>query len=96
MADLLVWMDLEMTGLDPERERIIELAVLITDGELELVAEGPELVIHQPDELLAAMDAWNTKHHTASGLVDRVRASTVTEAGSLPRGSVALTLPQLT
>ncbi|MCA9679793.1 MAG: oligoribonuclease [Kofleriaceae bacterium] len=80
MADLLVWMDLEMTGLDPERERIIELAVLITDGELELVAEGPELVIHQPDELLAAMDAWNTKHHTASGLVDRVRASTVTEA----------------
>jgi oligoribonuclease len=80
MADQLVWMDLEMTGLDPERERIIELAVLITDANLELVAEGPELVIHQPDEVLAAMDEWNTKHHTASGLVERVRASTVTEA----------------
>jgi len=79
MTDLLVWMDLEMTGLDPERERIIELAALITDGELNLVAEGPDLVIHQPDELLAAMDDWNTKHHTASGLVDKVKASTVSE-----------------
>ncbi len=80
MADLLIWMDLEMTGLDPDRERIIELAVLITDGNLELVAEGPELVVHQSDALLAAMDGWNTSHHTASGLVERVRASTVTEA----------------
>jgi oligoribonuclease len=80
MADLLVWMDLEMTGLEPDRERIIELAVLLTDGDLAIVAEGPELVIHQPDEVLAAMDDWNTKHHTASGLVERVRASTVSEA----------------
>lgn len=80
MTDLLVWMDMEMTGLDPERERIIELAVLITDGELELVAEGPDLVVHQPDELLAAMDPWNTRHHTQSGLVEKVKASTVTEA----------------
>jgi oligoribonuclease len=80
MTDLLVWMDLEMTGLDPERERIIELAALITDGELNLVAEGPDLVIHQSDELLAAMDDWNTKHHTASGLVAKVKASTVSEA----------------
>jgi oligoribonuclease len=80
MADLLVWMDLEMTGLDPQRERIIELAVLITDGDLTLIAEGPELVIHQPDEVLAAMDDWNTRHHNASGLVAKVRASTVTEA----------------
>ncbi|MCA9664063.1 MAG: oligoribonuclease [Myxococcales bacterium] len=77
---LLVWMDLEMTGLDPERERIIEIAALITDADLELVAEGPNLVVHQDDALLAAMDAWNTEHHTASGLVDRVRASTVSEA----------------
>ncbi len=80
MTDLLVWMDLEMTGLDPDRERIIELAVLITDGELELIAEGPDLVIHQADDVLAAMDDWNTKHHGSSGLVDRVKASAVTEA----------------
>jgi oligoribonuclease len=80
MTDLLVWMDLEMTGLDPEKERIIELAVLITGPDLEPVADGPDLVIHQSDELLAAMDAWNTRHHTASGLVERVRASTVGEA----------------
>ena len=82
-ADLLVWMDLEMTGLDPARERIIEMATLITDGELNLVAEGPELVVHQSDELLAAMDDWNQSHHGASGLIDRVRASTVTEADAL-------------
>ena len=80
MTDRLVWMDLEMTGLDPDKERIIELAVLITTGDLELVAEGPDLVIHQSDELLAAMDDWNTRHHTASGLVAKVKASTVTEA----------------
>jgi oligoribonuclease len=73
-------MDMEMTGLEPDRERIIELAVVLTTGDLDVVAEGPELVIHQPDELLAAMDAWNTQHHTASGLVDRVRASTTSEA----------------
>jgi len=77
---LIVWMDLEMTGLDPERERIIEIAALITDAELEIVAEGPNLVVHQDDALLAAMDPWNTEHHSASGLVERVRASTVSEA----------------
>lgn len=69
-----------MTGLDPARERIIEIAVLVTDGQLELVAEGPNLVIHQSDELLGQMDEWNQSHHGASGLIDRVRASTVTEA----------------
>jgi oligoribonuclease len=78
--DRLVWMDLEMTGLDPAKERIIEIAVLVTNGELEIVAEGPNLVIHQPDELLEAMDDWNKEHHGASGLVDRVRASPVGEA----------------
>jgi oligoribonuclease len=77
--DLLVWMDLEMTGLDPERERIIEVATLITDSSLELVAEGPELVVHQPDSLLDAMDEWNTKHHGESGLTERVRTSDVSE-----------------
>lgn len=76
----LVWIDLEMTGLDPDKERIIEAAVLITDGELEILAEGPNLVIHQSDELLEAMDEWNTTHHGESGLTERVRASTLTEA----------------
>lgn len=76
----LVWMDLEMTGLEPDRERIIEIAVLITNAQLEITAEGPDLVIHQPESLLGQMDAWNKKHHTASGLIERVRASTVTEA----------------
>lgn len=79
-SDRLIWIDLEMTGLDPERERIIEAAVLITDGELEIVAEGPSLVIHQPEALLDAMDEWNTKHHGESGLTEKVRASTLSEA----------------
>jgi oligoribonuclease len=78
----LVWMDLEMTGLDADRERIIELAVLVTDAQLEVVAEGPHLVIHQPDAVLEAMDDWNTKHHTESGLVARVRASTIDDAAA--------------
>ncbi len=69
-----------MTGLDPERERIIEIAVLITDAQLEITAEGPDLVINQSEALLGQMDAWNRKHHTGSGLVERVRASTVNEA----------------
>ncbi|MDP6423931.1 MAG: oligoribonuclease [Planctomycetota bacterium] len=77
--DVLVWIDLEMTGLDPTRERIIEIATLVTNSQLEIVAEGPELVIHQSDELLAAMDEWNTKHHTDSGLVERVRTSSIDE-----------------
>ena len=75
----LVWMDLEMTGLDPTRERIIEVATLITDAELTIVAEGPELVVHQDDDLLNAMDEWNTEHHGQSGLTERVRASEVSE-----------------
>ncbi|HWN71515.1 MAG TPA: oligoribonuclease [Haliangium sp.] len=76
----LVWMDLEMTGLDPDRERIIEIAVLVTDAQLEITAEGPDLVIHQPETLLSQMDGWNQKHHAASGLLERVRASTISEA----------------
>lgn len=76
----LVWIDMEMSGLDAERERILEIAVLVTDGELEVIAEGPSLVVHQSDEVLAGMDEWNTKHHGDSGLTERVRASTVTEA----------------
>ncbi|MCE8010594.1 oligoribonuclease [Halomonas daqingensis] len=78
--DLLVWIDLEMTGLDPERERIIEVATLITDNDLNLVAEGPVLAVHQPDSLLAAMDEWNQKTHGESGLVERVKQSRVDTA----------------
>jgi oligoribonuclease len=76
----IVWMDMEMSGLDPQADRILEIAVLVTDGELEVVAEGPNLVVHQPDEVLGAMDEWNTKHHGESGLIERVRESTVDEA----------------
>lgn len=78
-AGRLVWMDLEMSGLDAQVERILELAVLVTDADLNIVAEGPELVVHQPDELLERMDEWNTSHHAKSGLTERVRASTVDE-----------------
>ncbi len=78
--DLLVWIDLEMTGLDVDRERILEIATIVTDAELRVVAEGPDLVVHQPDALLAQMDAWNTEHHGASGLTERSRASTLSEA----------------
>ena len=73
----LVWMDLEMTGLDPQENVIIEIATLLTDTELNLIAEGPVLVIHQSDAELAKMDEWNTEHHGASGLTERVRASTI-------------------
>ena len=79
---LLVWMDLEMTGLNPNRDRILEIAVLITDHELNILAEGPNLVLHQSDESLSAMDEWNTEHHGKSGLVDRVRASTLDETSA--------------
>jgi len=75
----LVWLDLEMTGLDPEKERIIEAAVIVTEPDLTFVAEGPVLVVHQSDELLNAMDKWNTSTHGKSGLTDKVRASTLTE-----------------
>jgi len=76
----LVWMDLEMTGLEPERDTILEIATLITDNQLELVAEGPVLAIHHPLKVLKAMDEWNREHHAASGLVGRVRASAISMA----------------
>src|SRR6188474_1750339 len=79
-SDVLVWLDMEMTGLDPDRERIIEVATILTDGQLVEIAVGPELVIHQDDAILAAMDDWNTKHHGGSGLTERVRTSTVSDA----------------
>jgi len=76
----LIWVDMEMTGLRPEVDRIIEVAVVVTDAELNVLAQGPVLAIHQPDSVLAAMDAWNTATHGRSGLTERVRASTITEA----------------
>jgi oligoribonuclease len=75
----LVWLDMEMTGLDPEKERIIEVAVVVTEPDLTIVAEGPVLVIHQPDSLLDAMDSWNRSTHSKSGLTEKVKASTLTE-----------------
>jgi len=75
----LIWLDMEMTGLDPEKERIIEIAVIVTEADLTFVAEAPVLVIHQSDELLDAMDNWNQATHSKSGLIDKVKASTLTE-----------------
>jgi oligoribonuclease len=79
-ANNLIWIDMEMTGLNPERERIIEIATIVTDSQLNVIAEGPVYAIHQADELLDEMDSWNTKQHNGSGLVKRVKESTVTEA----------------
>jgi oligoribonuclease len=75
----LVWVDMEMTGLDPDKDRIIEVAVIVTDQELNVLAEGPVFAIHQSDEIMNGMDAWNKGTHGRSGLIDRVKATTVTE-----------------
>lgn len=75
----LVWIDLEMTGLDPEKERIIEMATIVTDSELNVIAEGPVIAIHQSDSLLDAMDEWCTKTHGENGLTQRVKDSKVSE-----------------
>ena len=74
----LIWVDLEMTGLDPDTDHIIEIATIVTDSALNTIAEGPVLAVHQSDEVLNAMDEWNTTHHGNSGLTERVRKSTVT------------------
>ena len=76
----LVWIDMEMTGLDPDTDRIIEVAAVVTDANLNILAQGPVFAIHQSDEILDGMDAWNKGTHGRSGLIDRVKASTVTEA----------------
>ena len=75
----LIWMDLEMTGLDPDIDRILEIATIVTDSHLEIIAEGPVIVIKQSEKLLTGMDEWNTEHHTNSGLVDRVRSEGASE-----------------
>ena len=79
-ANNLIWVDMEMSGLDPEAEKVLEVAVVVTDTDLNTVAEGPLLVAHQSDTVLEAMDAWNKNTHAKSGLIERVRASTLTEA----------------
>jgi len=71
----LVWIDLEMSGLDPERNVILEIATIVTGPHLQILAEGPCLAVHQPENVLQSMDDWNTRHHTQSGLVERVRRS---------------------
>jgi len=84
-GDYLVWIDLEMTGLKPDSDVIIEIATVLTDKELAIVAEGPVLAIHQSDEVLAHMDDWNQRQHGSSGLVARVRASRVSVAEAQQR-----------
>lgn len=76
----LIWIDLEMTGLDTQSDFILEIATIVTDADLNILAEGPVLAVHQPDAVLAAMDDWNRRTHAGSGLVERVRVSTLTAA----------------
>jgi oligoribonuclease len=76
----LIWLDMEMTGLEPDRDRIIEIAIVITDSQLNTVAEAPVIAVHQPDSVLDGMDEWNRNTHGRSGLTDRVRASPIGEA----------------
>ena len=78
-ANNLIWIDLEMTGLDTQNDVIIEIATIVTDAQLNILAEGPELAIHQADNILAGMDDWNTRQHGKSGLIDRVKASAISE-----------------
>src|SRR5665647_2861382 len=75
----LIWIDLEMTGLNPDSDLIIEIATVVTDKDLNILAHGPVLAVHQSDEALAAMDEWNQTHHGQSGLIDRVKASTIND-----------------
>ncbi|WP_144211238.1 oligoribonuclease [Shewanella donghaensis] len=79
----LIWVDLEMTGLEPSVDRVIEIATIVTDQELNVLAQGPVIAIHQSDEVLAGMDDWNQTHHGQSGLIDRVKASVLTEEDAI-------------
>ena len=87
----LVWLDMEMTGLDPDKDRIIEVAIVVTDSQLNTVSEAPVLVVHQADAILDAMDDWNKSTHARSGLIDKVKASTLTESGG---GGAAARVPR--
>lgn len=94
----LIWIDLEMTGLNPDSDLIIEIATIVTDKDLNILAEGPALAINQPDSALAAMDDWNQKHHGQSGLIDRVRASQISaqDAEQLTIDFLKLWVPERT
>ncbi len=81
-APPLIWIDMEMSGLDPEVHHVLEIATIVTDGELNVLAEGPDLVVHQPDAVLDAMDEWCTTHHGESGLTAGVKASTIDVAAA--------------
>lgn len=96
MLDVLVWMDLEMTGLDPARDTIVEIATIVTDDQLEIVAVGPDLVVHQPPEALAVMDPFVVDMHTRSGLLPAIQASTITlaEAGRLTLEFIQAHVPE--
>ncbi|MDH5649792.1 MAG: oligoribonuclease [Gammaproteobacteria bacterium] len=76
----LIWIDLEMTGLNPDSDRVIEVATIVTDANLNVIAEGPVLAVYQPDSVLNGMDEWNTRTHTSTGLVERIKASGLSEA----------------
>jgi oligoribonuclease len=93
---VLVWMDLEMTGLEPSKHVIVEIATIITDDELNIVAEGPDLVVHQPEEMLALMEPIVVDMHTKSGLLDAIRASTMTleEAGAATLAFIKTWVPE--
>ena len=95
LEDGLIWVDLEMTGLDPDRDVVIEIATIVTDAHLNVIAEGPVLAIHQSDAVLATMDEWNTRQHGQSGLTQRVRESRLDEAAveDLTSTSCAVTCP---
>ncbi len=88
--DNLIWIDLEMTGLDPANDRIIEIATIVTDAHLNVLAEGPVMAVHQSDALLNGMDDWNSEHHNNSGLVERVRKSDLDDAEAERRTLVFL------
>ena len=79
-ANNLIWIDMEMSGLDPEAHKVLEIALIITDSRLNTVAEGPVMVVHQPDAVLDRMDDWNKSTHAKSGLIEKVKASTLSEA----------------
>ena len=81
-SDNLIWLDMEMSGLSPDNDRILELAAVVTDAELNVLAQSPVLVVHQSDAVLTGMDAWNQSTHRRSGLIDKVKASTLDEAGA--------------
>ena len=90
----LIWIDLEMTGLLPESDRIIEIATVVTDSQLNILAEGPVFAIHQADDIIAGMDAWNTRQHNQSGLIQRVQESSITEADA-EKATIAFLEPYL-